>query len=87
MNDRPRIEKLRRDHPVDLFNCGQEALNRFLVRYALQNQQSSRNRLGDGRRGEWRTRPANAPRLGRQYSSAVPESTRALLFRAMGWHT
>ena len=40
MNDRPRIEKLRRDHPVDLFDCGQEALNRFLVRYAFQNQQA-----------------------------------------------
>ena len=40
MNDRPRIEKLRRDHHVDLFACGQEALNRFLVRYAFQNQQA-----------------------------------------------
>ena len=40
MNDRPRIEKLRRDHHVDLFDCGQEALNRFLVRYAFQNQQA-----------------------------------------------
>ena len=40
MNDRPRIEKLRRDHYVDLFDCGQEALNRFLVRYAFQNQQA-----------------------------------------------
>src|ERR1700681_3672930 len=40
MNDRPRIEKLRRDHPVDLFDCGQEALKRFLVRYAFQNQQA-----------------------------------------------
>src|SRR5436309_9148931 len=40
MNDRPRIEKLRRDHLVDLFDCGQEALNRFLVRYAFQNQQA-----------------------------------------------
>ena len=40
MNDRPRIEKLRRDLPVDLFDCGQEALNRFLVRYAFQNQQA-----------------------------------------------
>src|SRR5438093_9957501 len=40
MNDRPRIEKLRRDHHVDLFDCGQEALNRFLARYALQNQQA-----------------------------------------------
>src|SRR2546425_13161677 len=40
MNDRPQIEKLRRDHHVDLFDCGQEALNRFLVRYAFQNQQA-----------------------------------------------
>jgi GNAT superfamily N-acetyltransferase len=40
MNDRPRIEKLRRDHAVDRFDCGQEALNRFLVRHALQNQQA-----------------------------------------------
>ena len=40
MNDRPRIEKLRRDHHVDLFDCGQAALNRFLVRYAFQNQQA-----------------------------------------------
>src|SRR6266850_6777190 len=40
MNDRPRIEKLRRDHHVDLFDCGQEPLNRFLVRYAFQNQQA-----------------------------------------------
>ena len=40
MNDRPRIEKLRRDHHVDLFDCGQEALSRFLVRYAFQNQQT-----------------------------------------------
>src|SRR6185295_16118042 len=40
MNDRPRIEKLRPDHYVDLFDCGQEALNRFLVRYAFQNQQA-----------------------------------------------
>jgi GNAT superfamily N-acetyltransferase len=40
MNDRPRIEKLRRDHAVDRFDCGQESLNRFLVRYAFQNQQA-----------------------------------------------
>jgi GNAT superfamily N-acetyltransferase len=39
MNDLPRIEKLRRDHQVDLFDCGQDTLNRFLVRYAFQNQQ------------------------------------------------
>jgi GNAT superfamily N-acetyltransferase len=40
MNDQPRIEKLRRDHTLDSFDCGQEALNRFLVRYAFQNQQA-----------------------------------------------
>lgn len=38
MTDALRIEKLRREHTVDLFDCGQEPLNRFLVRYALQNQ-------------------------------------------------
>jgi predicted N-acetyltransferase YhbS len=32
-----RIEKLE----VDEFDCGQEPLNRFLARYALQNQQAS----------------------------------------------
>ena len=35
-----RIEKLQRGHAVDGFDCGREALNRFLVRYALQNQQA-----------------------------------------------
>ena len=35
-----RIEKLLRSHPVDEFDCGREALNRFLARYALQNQQA-----------------------------------------------
>jgi GNAT superfamily N-acetyltransferase len=33
-----RIEKLRRDHPVDDFDCSKEPLNRFLIRYALQSQ-------------------------------------------------
>jgi GNAT superfamily N-acetyltransferase len=32
------IEKLRRDHLVDAFDCGQEALNNWLRKYALQNQ-------------------------------------------------
>jgi GNAT superfamily N-acetyltransferase len=36
-----RIEKLRRDHPVEGFDCGREELNRFLVRYALQSQQAN----------------------------------------------
>lgn len=35
-----RIEKLQRGHEVDEFDCGREALNRFLVRYAFQNQQA-----------------------------------------------
>jgi GNAT superfamily N-acetyltransferase len=35
-----RIEKLQRSHSVDTFDCGQEALNRFLTRFAFQNQQA-----------------------------------------------
>ena len=33
-----KVEKLHRTHRVEEFDCGQPALNRFLVRYALQNQ-------------------------------------------------
>jgi GNAT superfamily N-acetyltransferase len=33
-----RIEKLRPDHPVAGFRCGQEELDRFLIRFALVNQ-------------------------------------------------
>jgi GNAT superfamily N-acetyltransferase len=35
-----RIEKLQRSHAVEHFDCGREALNRFLIRYAFQNQQA-----------------------------------------------
>jgi len=35
-----RTEKLQRSHHVDEFDCGSEALNRFLLRYAFQNQQA-----------------------------------------------
>lgn len=35
------VEKLRRDHLVDGFDCGQPDLNRWLVRHALQNQASN----------------------------------------------
>jgi len=35
-----RVEKLRRDHPVESFDCGREELNRYLIRYAWQNQQA-----------------------------------------------
>src|SRR6266704_2390929 len=40
MTHLPRIEKLQRTHALDGFDCGSEALNRFLIRYALQNQQA-----------------------------------------------
>ncbi len=35
-----RIEKLRREHPVDGFKCGKPPLDRFLTQYALQSQQA-----------------------------------------------
>jgi len=35
-----RIEKLRRDHTVEGFDCRKPALNRFLERHALQSQQA-----------------------------------------------
>jgi GNAT superfamily N-acetyltransferase len=34
------IEKLQRHHAVDAFDCGRQALNRFLQQHALQSQQS-----------------------------------------------
>ena len=40
MSNLPRIEKLQRSHNVEPFDCGQEDLNRFLIRHSLQNQQS-----------------------------------------------
>ena len=36
-----RIEKLDRHHKVNGFDCGREALNRFLVRYAFPSQQAN----------------------------------------------
>ncbi len=38
MSEFRRIEKLRPDHTLESFDCGREELNRYLVRYALQNQ-------------------------------------------------
>jgi GNAT superfamily N-acetyltransferase len=40
IGDPRRIEKLRRDHPVEDFDCGDEQLNKYLLRYAWQNQQA-----------------------------------------------
>jgi GNAT superfamily N-acetyltransferase len=36
-----RIEKLHRAHDVGGFDCGKDALNRFLTRFAFQNQQAN----------------------------------------------
>jgi GNAT superfamily N-acetyltransferase len=36
-----RTEKLRRDHPIDAFTCGRDELDRFLIRFALGNQQAN----------------------------------------------
>jgi hypothetical protein len=36
-----RIEKLHRRHAVETFDCGEGALNRFLVRFALPNQMAN----------------------------------------------
>jgi GNAT superfamily N-acetyltransferase len=47
-----RIVKLDRTHAVDGFDCGREPLNRFLIRFALQNQQAGASQtylaLSDG---------------------------------------
>jgi GNAT superfamily N-acetyltransferase len=46
------IEKLRRAHNVEPFTCGQPELDRFLIRHALQAQQSNSSQtyvaLSDG---------------------------------------
>lgn len=36
-----RIEKLHRRHAVENFDCGEEALNRFLIRFALSSQMAN----------------------------------------------
>ena len=38
VTDARRIKKLRRDHPVEGFDCGRDELNQYLLRYAWQNQ-------------------------------------------------
>ena len=40
MSEIRRVEKPRRDHPIEGFDCGREELNRYLLRYAWQNQQA-----------------------------------------------
>ena len=41
MSDYGSIEKLRREHQLDEFDCGRDELNRFLKRQAWANQQSN----------------------------------------------
>lgn len=36
-----RIEKLHQQHHLEAFDCGNEELNRFLIRHALANQRSN----------------------------------------------
>lgn len=40
MSDYGVIDKLRREHSLDSFDCGKDELNRFLKRQAWNNQQS-----------------------------------------------
>ena len=40
-----RFEKLERSHAIDSFDCGSEPLNRFLIRFALQNQQAGASQI------------------------------------------
>lgn len=52
MSEIRRVEKLRRDHPIDGFDCGREELNRYLLRYAWQNQQAGAAQTYVGVAGE-----------------------------------
>jgi GNAT superfamily N-acetyltransferase len=47
-----RVEKLRRDHAVDAFDCGRDELNRFLIRFAFPNQQASASQTYVGLSGD-----------------------------------
>ena len=52
MSEIRRVEKLRRDHPIETFDCGREELNRYLIRYAWQNQQAGADQSYVGIVGE-----------------------------------
>ena len=52
MNDIRRIEKLRRDHVVERFDCGRDELNRYLWLYAWLNQQAAAAQTYVGVAGE-----------------------------------
>ncbi len=47
-----RIEKLARHHVLDGFDCGEDALNRFLLRFAFPNQQANASQTYLGLTGD-----------------------------------
>ncbi len=47
-----RVEKLARHHVLDGFDCGEEALNRFLLRFAFPNQQANASQTYLGLAGD-----------------------------------
>lgn len=47
-----RVEKLLRDHAIEDFDCGREELNRYLLRYAWQNQQAGASQTYVGMAGD-----------------------------------
>ena len=42
---RYRIEPILASHAVETLDCGEEALNRFLIRFALANQRARASRF------------------------------------------
>jgi GNAT superfamily N-acetyltransferase len=52
VNQAKRVEKLRGDHPVEVFDCGRVELNRYLQRFAWQNQQAGAAQTYVGVAGE-----------------------------------
>lgn len=52
MTESRRVEKLRTDHNIEGFDCGREELNRYLLRYAWQNQQAGAAQIYIGMVGE-----------------------------------
>jgi GNAT superfamily N-acetyltransferase len=52
VNEGRRVEKLRADHAIESFDCAREELNRYLLRYAWQNQQAGAAQTYVGLTGE-----------------------------------
>jgi GNAT superfamily N-acetyltransferase len=52
VNKARRVEKVRTDHSIESFDCGREEFNRYLLRYAWQNQQAGAAQTYVGLSGE-----------------------------------